>query len=379
MPYSKFNNQHLTVRNLTNTNMKKIILILTTFLFIQSQSNAQGCVAIRSVGGMCTIDHLFQDTLQSKWSFNVNTRYFNSFRHFVGTVEQKQRIANNTQVINHSFSTDLSFTRFLNNRWSISFGIPVISNTRTSLYEHGGASRHMTSSFGLGDARVTAYYWLTNPAKAKKFSLQAGLGIKLPTGDYKVQDHFYTNSGSRVLGPVDQSIQLGDGGTGFTFELNAQQVVTRNVSLYGTFYYLLNPREHNGVSTARGGTTSATALLYGSDVMSVPDQYMIRFGANFTFNKFTFSAGYRNECVPASDLIGGSYGFRRPGYVNSIEPGVTYSLKKMNLYAYVPVAIVRSRTQSYADKQRTNITGVYAQGDAAFADLAVNIGMSLRF
>lgn len=359
--------------------MKKIIFILATVFFIQTQTNAQGCVAIRSVGGMYTIDHLFPDTTQSKWSFNLNTRYFNSFRHYVGTVEQKQRIANNTQVINHNFSTDISFTRFLTSRWSLSFGIPVISNTRSSLYEHGGASRHSTSSFGLGDARVTAYYWLTDPAKAKKFSLQAGLGIKLPTGDYKVQDHFYTNAGSKVVGPVDQSIQLGDGGTGFTVELNAQQVVSRKVSLYGNFYYLINPREHNGVSTARGGNPSTTALLYGTDVMSVPDQYMVRFGANFTFNRFTVSAGYRHECVPSSDLIGGDYGFRRPGYVNSIEPGVTYSMKKINLYAYVPVAVVRSRTQSYADKQRTNITGVYAQGDAAFADLAVNIGMSLRF
>lgn len=360
--------------------MKPIIIILAAFLFIQTESAAQGCVAIRSVGGMCTIDHLFgADTVPSKWSFNLNTRYFNSFRHFVGTEEQKQRIANNTQVINHNASIDLSLTRILNSRWSITFGIPVISNTRSSLYEHGGTARHSTSSFGLGDARITAYHWLTDPAKGRKFSLQAGLGIKLPTGDFRVMDHFYTNTGTKVLGPVDQSIQLGDGGTGFTMELNANQVISRKVSLYGNFFYLINPREHNGVSTARGGATSATALQYGSDVMSVPDQYMIRFGANFTFNKFTVSAGYRHECVPSSDLIGGDYGFRRPGYVNSIEPGVTYSMKKIDLYAYVPVAIVRSRTQSYADKERTKITGVYAQGDAAFADLAVNVGMSVRF
>ncbi len=360
--------------------MRSIILILAVFLLIQTESAAQGCVAIRSVGGMCTVDHLFgADTVQHKWSFNANTRYFNSFRHFVGTDEQKQRIANNTQVINHSVNIDLSLTRVLNNRWSITFGIPVISNTRSSLYEHGGAERHSTSSFGLGDARITAYHWLTDPSKGRKFSLQAGLGIKLPTGDFRVMDHFYTSAGTKVLGPVDQSIQLGDGGTGFTLELNANQTLSRTLSLYGNFFYLLNPREHNGVSTARGGATAATALQYGSDVMSVPDQYMIRFGANLTFKRLTISAGYRNERVTAKDLIGGNYGFRRPGFVASVEPGITYSFKKINLYTYVPVAIQRSRIQSYPDLERTRITGVRAQGDAAFADLAVNIGMSVRF
>lgn len=360
--------------------MKSYILLLSAAFFLHAKSNAQGCVAIRSVGGMCTVDNLFgADSIQSKWSFNANTRYFNSFRHFVGTDEQKHRMANKTEVINHNVTVDLSLTRILNRRWSISFGIPVISNTRTSLYEHGGAARHLTTSFGIGDARITAYHWLTNPAKARKFSLQAGLGIKLPTGDYRAQDHFYTNAGTKVLGPVDQSIQLGDGGTGFTLEVNAQQIISRKVSLYGNFFYLMNPREHNGVSTARGGTPGATAILYGSDVMSVPDQYMIRFGANFTFNRLTFSAGYRNERVTAKDLVGGNYGFRRPGFVSSIEPGVTYSFKKMNLYAYVPFAIQRSRIQSYADLERTRITGIRAQGDAAFADLAVNVGMSFRF
>lgn len=359
--------------------MRPLIFIVFFSLLVYTDANSQGCVAIRGVGGMCTIDHKGSDTVPSKWTLNLNTRYFNSFRHYVGTAEQKHRIANKTQVINNNVTVDVSLIRVFNSRWSMAFSIPMISNTRTSLYEHGGAARHLTTSFGFGDARVSGYYWVTDPAKGKKFALQAGLGIKLPTGDYRVMDHFYTNTGAKVLGPVDQSIQLGDGGTGFTTEINAFQTINRQLSLYGNFFYLLNPKEHNGVSTARGGTPSTAAIQYGSDVMSVPDQYMIRFGANYTVNRFTFSAGYRHEAVPSSDLIGGSYGFRRPGYVNSIEPGITYSVKKLNLYAYVPVAVVRSRTQSYADKQRTKITGVYAQGDAAFADLAVNVGMSLRF
>ena len=49
------------------------------------------------------------------------------------------------------------------------------------------------------------------------------------------------------------------------------------------------------------------------------------------------------------------------------------------MYAYVPVAVVRNRTQSVPDKIKTDLTGIYTQGDAAFADLSVSIGMSVRF
>jgi hypothetical protein len=72
-------------------------------------------------------------------------------------------------------------------------------------------------------------------------------------------------------------------------------------------------------------------------------------------------------------------GFRRPGYIISAEPGLTYSFKKVSIYAFVPVAVVRDRTQSVADKIQTKLTGVYTQGDAAFADYTINVGFTTRF
>jgi hypothetical protein len=356
-----------------------IITLLTTTVAIKA--NAQGCVAIKSTGGMCTMDHAdmaADGSSGSKWLFNANNRYYNSYKHFVGEEEQKQRVDAGTQVINHAYTLDLAISRILNSRWILSADVPIISNTRSSLYEHGGTGRHTTSSFGLGDIRVSAAYWLLNPTKSKKVNVQLGLGLKLATGDYRYTDRFYTATGS-VVGPVDQSIQLGDGGTGITTEINAFYNITKGFGAYANFYYLINPRETNGTSTARGGTPSATAIANGSDVMSVPYQMMMRGGFNFSTKNWMFSAGLREECLPVHDLIGGSLGFRRPGYIISLEPGVTYSFKKFNLYAYVPVALVRNRTQSMADKITTANTGKYTQGDAAFADYATNVGISFKF
>lgn len=362
--------------------MNKFLIASIIYLLIAHQAQSQGCVAIRSTGGFCTRDQaLHNDT---KWMLGVSNRYFKSFRHFVGTEEQKERLERKTEVINYTYTLDLVLTRNLSKGWSITLDVPVTSNARSSMYEHGGNSngqngRHFTRSFGIGDIRFSVYRWLWQPGASLKGNIQVGLGLKFPTGDYKYQDYFIKNDSTKVFGPVDQSIQLGDGGTGITTEINAFYNFIEYLGVYGSFYYLSNPREQNGVSTARGGTPSASAVLYGTDVMSVPDQYMIRAGVSAMYEGLTLSAGIRKECQPSEDLIGGSRGFRRPGYIISIEPGITYSFKKATVYAYVPLAVKRNRTQSVADKLQTEATGVYRQGDAAFADYLVNIGCTFKF
>ncbi|HZE85283.1 MAG TPA: hypothetical protein VE035_13305, partial [Puia sp.] len=318
------------------------------------------------------------DTI-SKWQLNANNRCFRSFRHFVGTDEQKQRQVLGNEVINHQYTLDLAITRTLSSRWSIMLDLPIEANSRSSLYEHSNLGRFVTHSFGVGDIRFAVYSWLIDPIKSPRGNVQIGLGIKLPTGSYNYQDYFHLTDSTTRLGAMDQSVQLGDGGTGLTLELNAFYNLSQTFSLYGNFYYLMSPREVNGISTARGGTASTSAVKNGSDVMSVPDQLMARVGVNIMANRFVFSAGVRDECLPVYDLVGGSNGFRRPGYIISAEPGVTYNFKKVSLYAYVPIALVRNRTQSVPDKISSRLTGKTSHGDAAFADYAVNIGATFRF
>jgi hypothetical protein len=362
--------------------MKNIFFIALLLIAVaKEEAVAQGCVAIRSNGNSCATHIAGKD---KGYQLTINSRYFKSYKHFVGTAEQKQRVEEGTEVINHSLSTDFTLTKTFNKFWSAAFNLPIISNTRSSLYEHGGNSlgpsaRHKTKSFGIGDMRLTVYRWLLNPDKATKGNIQAGLGIKLPTGDYRVEDYFYKADGTTVMGPVDQSIQLGDGGTGISAELNGYYNLSYKLGFYGNLYYLVNPREQNGVSTARGGAVSALAVKYFFNTMSVPDQYLARGGVSYRVNAFTFSGGLRWEGIPSSDLIGGSRGFRRPGYVISAEPVVAYMTKKINLYLAVPVALQRNRTQSYSDKLRSADAGTKIHGDAAFADYAINVGATFLF
>jgi len=100
------------------------------------------------------------------------------------------------------------------------------------------------------------------------------------------------------LRTVDQSIQLGDGGTGFTVEANTFYDLKKNFGVYGNFYYLINPREQNGVRTYRETLTPALA---NEAIMSVPDQYMARAGFNYSCNQphgLSLAAGTRLEGIP---------------------------------------------------------------------------------
>jgi len=374
--------------------MKSFLYPLFFCLFslsIHITVNAQGCVAIRSTGNICMLSHPDSSDNKmdvSKWVLATNFRYYKSFRHFSGTTENKARLEQGTEVINHSGTMDINLTRVINNRWSLMIDVPVLANSRSSLYEHGlidGVNnyneRHTMHSFGVGDIRLAAYYWLLDPAKNERGNIQLGLGLKLPTGQDDYEDYWYNvgPGGTKELRPVDQSIQLGDGGTGFTIEANTYYNLFRRFGVYGNAYYLVNPREQNGVRTYRD---SLSPSLANEGIMSVPDQYMARAGFSYAFGAkvqgLTAALGVRLEGIPVHDLIGGSGDFRRPGYIWSVEPTVNYTAKKVSFFVSVPVAFVRNRTQSITDKENSVTYGKHVQGDAAFADYVINAGIAFK-
>ncbi|MCO5934850.1 hypothetical protein NAF17_04805 [Mucilaginibacter sp. RB4R14] len=361
---------------------KFFIGIAIYLLFNNTAVNAQGCVAIRGNGSFSTMEHPMLDSNTApgsykSWYVTASYRYFKSFRHFKGTDEQPQRQTLHNEVINYQNTIDLSLTRNFNKYWSVTVGIPYLINTRSSLYEHGLKERHNSYSQGFGDMRIVGNKWLFDSHTAKKGNIQVGLGVKLPTGNYNYMSHFYNVTPSQR--PVDQSIQLGDGGVGIIAEFNGFLNITNHFGGYTNLYYMANPRNNNGTRTYR---ETINAALANETIMSVPDQFLARVGFNYTFDgafkALTLSAGGRLEGIPVYDLIGKSDDFRRPGYVLSVEPSVNYSFKRFNIFANVPIAVKRDRTQSVTDKQNSVTTGKYVIGDAAFADYVINFGVSFK-
>ena len=110
--------------------------------------------------------------------------------------------------------------------------------------------------------------------------------------------------------------------------------------------------------------------------MSIPDQYLADGGVAYPVPKLRGVAakfGLRYEGVKVKDLIGGSLGFRRPGYALSVAPGFQYQHSGDTWSVNVPVAVQRNRKRSVPDQM------VGGAGDAAFADYLILVGFSHRF
>lgn len=342
-------------------------------------ARSQGCVAIRHFSSC--VGNTLESNLLGPGDIQIgsNYRYFKSFRHFRGTEEEPDRVANGSEVINHSHSWDFFLTYGISNRWYTSITIPTVINTRSSLYEHGREERHTTFSRGLADIRVGAGFWLFDPVKHVNGNVAVGLGLKLPTGSYNASDIFYNvgPEGSPQVRPVDQSIQPGDGGFGITLDFQFYQKLAERFFAYGGGFYLINPRETNGTRTFR---ETLSPILENEAIMAVPDQFSIRAGASYAVsNTISTSLGARYEGVPVKDLIGGNEGFRRPGNVLSIDPGIAFMKDNFAVNLNVPFAVRRERPQSVTDKQTEELTGNPRNGDAAFADYLINVGVSYRF
>lgn len=356
--------------------MRALLAFLAcTFLFVDA--HAQGCVAIRhfSCGGTSLQTAAM---LPGDLTIGTSYRYFRSFRHFRGTHEEPDRVANSTEVVNYSHSIDVNLRYAVTSRAYATLTLPFVANVRSSLYEHGRETRHNSFSRGLADARVGMGYWIVNPSASAKFAAAVGVGIKIPTGNHNASDLFYNVGveGHPEVRPVDQSIQPGDGAVGVALDFQAYQLVGAGFSLYASGFYLLNPRETNGIRTFR---ETLSPVLANEAIMSVPDQYSLLAGANYASGgPLGASLGVRYEGVPVEDLIGGSGGFRRPGSVFSVEPGVSYTLGGVSLNASVPIAVHRNRPASVTDLETARLTGTPRNGDAAFADYLINVGFTYR-
>ena len=354
------------------------LAILSFLLLSLSDADAQGCVAIRSFSGFGSVTEATAFLGKGEFMIGTNARYFKSYKHFRGTHEEVERVENGTEVINKSAFLDFTLNYGITNRLYANATLPFVFHNRSSLYEHGGNNfgfRGETSSQGLGDVRFGLGYWLFDPATSADFNLAVGVGLKLNTGKYDYTDTFYNQGPDKNQNlelVVDQSIQPGDGGISPSLDLQGYYIISDRFSISTTLYYLFGIEESNGVlirNQPEGGTEFA-----------VPDQYLARLGFSYAtpLTGLGLYFGGRIEGVPAEDLIGGSNAYRRPGYSISLEPGINYTSNRFAVNFTVPFAIERNRTQSYLDKVRTEETGEYRHGDAAFADYLISLGITYR-
>ena len=294
---------------------------------------------------------------------------------------------------------DIAATYAVTRRLSLTLELPIQYGSRTNSAEHDGVHVHTMRASGIGDLRLTANFWLLNPekppdqnissdtgkqvggytapAKCRDYNISLGLGVKAPTGDDAASDYSFRPTGPE-LRAVDPAIQPGDGGWGIILSGNAFAKVFKDTFAYVNGFYLINPRETNGVHTVNFDVPPFTRGDKGLMFNSVPDQTMVRGGLARPIWQaigLSGSLGARWEGIPSHDLIGGSDGFRLPGYSVSIEPGISISRGKDYLSVTTPVAVYRYGIVSVPFARTHNPLG----GIASFADYQINVTYSHEF
>ena len=301
------------------------------------------------------------------WSVSVDYRWLNSDRDFIGDRDNNKArdLAQNwRQNLIHTF--DLSLGYQLTPRWTLAIGAPIENTTRINWA--GLNNPHLeTHSFGIGDTSIGASVWLLRPPPENHFNVQVGFALKLPTGNDNVTYNHLVNGTPITPIAVDQSIQLGDGGWGFSLSYALYKSI-RRFTLYSSGKYLFNPMDTNGVKTGRGSPLEA--------IMSVPDQYLWQAGIGYAVPRMrglALTVSSRMDGIPARDLIGKSDGFRRPGYAVSVGPGIQYMRGKDMWSFEYGYDVRRDRTASTSDI----ISGTH--GDAFFADSVIYAGYTRSF
>ena len=327
---------------------------------------AQGCVAAHSnqrvISELVKTEDGRPNSLFSihNLTLEIGYRVFNSNKYFQGSNE----IARPNAVRNHQNIFDIGVEYHLSPRWSFIADVPVFNGTRNQIYPPVG----IFQVSGLGDLLVGAQVWIFRPPTESGSNIAINAQLKIPTGIDNATGAA-VQGGKTIIATADQSLQPGDGGWGFTLGTQGYKRLWHTASAYGQASYLFNPQDTNGVPSFRSQP--------GQSVMSVTDQYLYRAGVSQAVPKLVgvvFSLGIRGEGVPVRDLLGDSNGFRRPGFIFSLDPGLMINYKRDTLSVNGPWALYRDRPPSVPEIQY-NITN----GDAFFADYTVIVSLSHHF
>ncbi|MCG6927170.1 MAG: hypothetical protein LJF30_17925 [Acidobacteria bacterium] len=297
--------------------MGVLVVAVAGVLVAPGPARAQGCVCQKQGGPVFGGVGPYIET--GSWQLLLFYRGYQSEEHFRGRERFIELDANGPR--NQQQLTVASLTWAPSTRLNLSLSVPVFSNDFDVRRQPPGGGERVwvpIGASGLGDINVQGRYWILDPngPHAGGHNIGVSLGVKLPTGRSDRTDEYF---GRQV--PVDVSIQTGDGHWGGLTKLHAFQNAGP-ATLFATGTYLFVPGDTTEVPTFFGSLNNPNNTTYNS----AADQFSVQMGGSVTIiDKWLIpSLAFRVEGVPVSDLFGASDGFRRPGVIGFVEPGLNF-------------------------------------------------------
>jgi hypothetical protein len=304
---------------------------------------------------------------RGEWEAGLSYRRLTADDWFVGS-EVTPSAAPGGQPNRFNINTlDFSLAYAVTNRLSFRLTVPFTTGTNSAIHPDG--LRHERSATGVGDINLVGNYWVRDPVLHQSGNVGFGLGLKAPTGSYHKEDEFGLASGV-IQFPVHPGLQPGGGGWGILVEAQAYQRLAGALSGYLFGAYQMSPR------TVTDVTFSPTAP---GSLLSVTDVYHARAGlayAAWPQAGVSVSLGGRIDGIPVRDIIGGDEGFRAPGSIIFLDPGLSIARGKGTLTASVPVRLRGTFKQNLNDQAG----GPPPSGDRGdLASYLIFLGYAYRF
>jgi hypothetical protein len=309
------------------------------------------------------------DLRAHEWQVAVDYRYLHADRFFFGSQMTTPPQFFGQPLIINVHSANINVTYAATNRFSLRLTVPVSYGTQSRFYQD--SARHVVRAGGIGDIGLVGTTWLLDPGAHTRANVALGVGVKMPTGNNKYVAPYFLKGGTSVQFPVDQSIELGDGGWGLILQGQAFRQMAARMLAYFTGSYLVSPRNQTDVTRAPLGENNATVHI------SVPDVYTGRLGAIYDVlpeHRLSVSLGGRIDGIPYHDLVGRSDGFRRPSYIVFVDPSVAFEWGRGTWTLSTPIRVhsrLATRSMSMASG------GTIGAGD--LAGVLFFVGYARRF
>lgn len=303
---------------------------------------------------------------KGEWQVGASLSQFSSDQTFLGSKELQ-----NSSVITGSGTLDFQGAYALTRRLNLIADVPVVLWANWSVPLAG--TRYEQKARGIADTVIGGRLWLLNTEKDTKQNVALGLGLRLPTGNSNYQYPYPNGLGQNIINRSDFSgIQPGSGAWGL--RLTAQGFRQfRHFSVYGTGLYLFSLKQQNdtlfiGASLSPAGPQSVPANIR---YVSTPDSYLFNAGVAAPIphlKRISFSFGGQVAGVPAWNVLTGTQGFRQPGYIVTILPGLAYNTNFASYSISVPVRMYANILPNYLGSQE----------DANVAKTSLQVGINFH-
>jgi hypothetical protein len=310
-----------------------------------------------------------------EWQIDFAYRRLSADQWYVGNIVNEAAAPFGHTLYVNIQSVAVTANYGVNDRISTSLTFPFSYGTHSRYYQDN--VRHEVQASGIGDVSMVGTYWFWDPKRLARGNVSLGVGFKSLSGDNAVSANWYNANGLVSQRPVDQSIQLGDGGWGLLLQTQMYRRVYKGMYAFGQGWYLITPKDTTNVISP-----------YPTVPLSVPDIYSMRVGGASNVKGvrgLSANLGVRIDGIPVSDWVGGSNGFRRPGYSLYFDPGVTYVYGRHTFTFNIPVKVYQDFMRSNIDVQLNRPGGgdlanylILAQYSVRFQSPFVRSGNGLR-